>query len=193
MSKADPGCSKSNSADSIRETEYDWLKVATTATLGGTLDVALFDLGGGLFEPSAGDLFKIITAGNPIIGTFSNEVLPPLPLGLGWDVLYVDNVVALSVEALAILEADFDKDGDVDGEDFLVWQSNFITTSGATSNDGDANGDGAVDGADFLTWQTQFGSGLGTGGAAATAIPEPHALALWIAALVSLATRRRGS
>ena len=59
---------------------------------------------------------------------------------------------------------DFDKDGDVDGQDFLVWQRNFGVTSGATSNDGDANGDGAVDGEDFLVWQANFGSSAGVGG-----------------------------
>ncbi len=61
------------------------------------------------------------------------------------------------VGAAPNLPADFTKDGVVDGDDFLVWQNNFGTTSGATANDGDANGDGAVDGQDFLIWQASFG------------------------------------
>src|SRR5262249_3722491 len=45
---------------------------------------------------------------------------------------------------------DFDSDGDVDGADFVAWQSNFPKASGATRADGDADGDGDVDGADFV-------------------------------------------
>ncbi|MCC7084381.1 MAG: dockerin type I repeat-containing protein [Pirellulales bacterium] len=51
---------------------------------------------------------------------------------------------------------DFNGDGNVDGADFVAWQTHFPTVSGATLADGDANGDGAVDGADFVIWQTNF-------------------------------------
>ena len=67
------------------------------------------------------------------------------------------------------LLADFDHDGDVDGQDFLIWQSGFGTVSGATKSDGDADGDGDVDGSDFLIWQAEFGSTTGGGAATATA------------------------
>ncbi len=40
-------------------TEYDLLDVTETATLAGTLEIALFDLGRGPFEPSVGDAFKV--------------------------------------------------------------------------------------------------------------------------------------
>ena len=79
--------------------------------------------------------------------------------------------------------ADFDKDGDVDGDDFLIWQRNFGMQSGATVNDGDTDGDGDVDGDDFLSWQIEFGSGA-NGGASAE-VPEPTGLVLAI--LVGLA------
>jgi hypothetical protein len=51
---------------------------------------------------------------------------------------------------------DFDFDGDVDGADFCIWQTNFPMASGATQATGDADGDGDVDGADFVVWQTNF-------------------------------------
>lgn len=48
-------------------------------------------------------------------------------------------------------DADFDDDGDVDGNDFLVWQRGAGNSgSGET---GDANGDGMVDGADLEMWE----------------------------------------
>ena len=72
-----------------------------------------------------------------------------------------DNVIVVEAARLA---GDFNKDGQVDGDDFLIWQQSFGTESGATPNSGDANGDGAVNGDDFLIWQQQFGSSVGEGG-----------------------------
>ncbi len=72
------------------------------------------------------------------------------------------------------LLADFDFDGDADGDDFLVWQSGFGKLEGATQADGDANGDAAVNGDDFLIWQAEFGSSV-AGMATARAAPAPAA------------------
>ena len=69
--------------------------------------------------------------------------------------------------------ADFDDDGDVDGDDFLAWQASFGVDGG-----GDADGDGDTDGDDFLTWQAEFG-----GGAGAFTVPEPSASLLTLAVL----------
>ena len=86
--------------------------------------------------------------------------------------------------------ADFNKDGLVDGDDFLIWQTGFGTETGATQADGDADGDGAVDGNDFLIWQTGFGSGVPGSGAAA--IPEPAAGLLALVAALCAWFARRG-
>jgi hypothetical protein len=51
--------------------------------------------------------------------------------------------------------ADFDGDEDVDNDDYLTWQANNPTASGAGPEDGDADLDGDVDGADYLIWQAQ--------------------------------------
>ena len=51
------------------------------------------------------------------------------------------------------LLGDANLDGIVDGQDFLVWNSNkFATTSAWTR--GDFNVDGFVDGQDFLIWNS---------------------------------------
>jgi hypothetical protein len=81
---------------------------------------------------------------------------------------------------------DFDSDGDVDGADFVAWQTNFPKATGATLAEGDADADGDVDGADFVVWQTNFPF---TPGPAVSPIPEPGSFALcavgaaWIALL----------
>jgi hypothetical protein len=81
--------------------------------------------------------------------------------------------------------ADFDADGDVDGDDFLRCQTGFGIHTGAQKSDGDYDNDGDVDGDDFLGWQSEFGSG---GNAAAVAVPEPSSILLLLAALSWLLT-----
>ncbi len=87
---------------------------------------------------------------------------------------------------------DFDKNGVVDGEDFLVWQANFNQHAGdATPNDGDANGDGLVNGEDFLIWQIAYGEGQN--GTRSLAVPEPSGVAtLAIVVLCGVVLRRGG-
>jgi hypothetical protein len=85
---------------------------------------------------------------------------------------------------------DFDGDGDVDGADFVAWQTNFPKPSGAILAEGDADGDGDVDGADFVVWQTNFPFTPGPG---AAPVPEPGAIVLagFAAAAMALGVRRR--
>jgi hypothetical protein len=70
---------------------------------------------------------------------------------------------------------DFDSDGDVDGADFVAWQTNFPLASGATLGQGDADGDGDVDGADFVVWQTNFPFTPGPG---VSVVPEPGSIVI---------------
>jgi hypothetical protein len=81
--------------------------------------------------------------------------------------------------------ADFDNDGDVDGNDLTLWRNNF----GPANAVGDADNDGDTDGSDFLTWQRQVGST--SAAPAASSIPEPSAALLLGVALAAFAARRR--
>jgi hypothetical protein len=55
-------------------------------------------------------------------------------------------------------DSNFDSSSSVDGFDFLTWQRNFGTLSGAEQVDGDADANGTVDELDFATWEEEFGS-----------------------------------
>jgi hypothetical protein len=83
---------------------------------------------------------------------------------------------------------DFDFDGDVDGADFVAWQTSFPKASGATLAKGDADGDGDVDGADFAIWQTNFPDTLGPG---SSPVPEPGAWLLGSIGFVGAVLIRR--
>ena len=89
----------------------------------------------------------------------------------------VGEVVVETVSSVPNFTADFDNDGDVDGDDLDEWQSAYNTNA-----NGDADEDGDTDGRDFLTWQRQFGNGVPPL-AASQAVPEPSA---WVLAILTV-------
>lgn len=103
-------------------------------------------------------------------------------LGDGWN--HIDD---LQVVAKPQQAGDFDFDGDVDGADFVIWQTHFPTATGAALGDGDADSDGDVDGADFVIWQTNFPTSPQPG----AMVPEPGAIMLAALAACALAAFHR--
>jgi hypothetical protein len=125
------------------------------------------------FARQSGPYTLVVTQGTSVIKGMT----------LGYDVTY-------DITASTGADADFDNDGDIDGADFLTWQQNSGTDSGATPEQGDADGNGAVDGLDLAAWQGNFGPGAAVPSAAA--IPEPAAGALAaIGLLLAAVTRKR--
>jgi hypothetical protein len=161
--------------------EYDRLEVQGKITFGGTLSVKLVDLGQGVYQPQAFDLFAVFfpTTGQ-VEGMFDDVDFPPLAPGLKWEILPGDVTVFLGVVPTVGNPADFNGDTRVDGLDLVTWRNNFSTQTHATNAQGNADFDNDVDGNDFLIWQRQFGFGV----ASATSVPEPTTplLALLLAA-----------
>jgi hypothetical protein len=80
-----------------------------------------------------------------------------------------------------VVNADFDRNGRVDGSDFLVWQRQLgAAVTAGTGADG--NSDAKVDGLDLAIWKGAFGVGAAAA-SPASAVPEPSAL---VAALSGL-------
>lgn len=84
-----------------REAEYDAVNVSGLLTLGGTLNVVLLDLGGGLFNPQLGHSFDIFDAGS-IIASFAGINLPGLQAGLKWNTSQLESSGLLSVAAVPL-------------------------------------------------------------------------------------------
>lgn len=158
--------------------QYDQLVIEGFATLEGTLEVSLFDPGTGLFAPSMGDSFDILTATGAVTGTFDNQNLPALSGGLSWGVLYGTNTVTLAVLS-ATLPGDYNADGTVDAADYTVWRDTLGQSGAGLTADGD--GSGIIDAGDYGVWVTNFGmsSPMGTS-LVNSAVPEPGGVFLVI-------------
>ena len=103
--------------------------------------------------------------------------------------IFVSNLVAIPDPPI---DADFDDDSDVDGNDFLIWQRGVgLTGVSATNPAGNANGDQAIDGDDLDVWSSHFGPTAMSAADAPVPEPSPLALASLAGALAIAATSRR--
>jgi hypothetical protein len=84
--------------------------------------------------------------------------------------------------AMPTMPGDYDRDGDVDGGDFLVWQRTLGSTFNLTA---DGSGNGAVDAPDLLPWKGHFGQTSGGQVAASRHVPEPAGSALLLMGIVA--------
>lgn len=143
-------------------TDFAVLTVEGTASLGGNLQIALTNG----FSPTNLSSFDILRADGGLTGAFANVTNgqrlttsdgagsflvnygPGSPLGSAGVVIS---------DFRQTIKGDFDLDGDVDGNDFLVWQR------GGSPNHGNV--------ADLVAWRVNFGSsGVAK---ASVAVPEP--------------------
>jgi T5SS/PEP-CTERM-associated repeat protein len=162
------------------QSHYDYLQAAGSLYVGGTLQVSLIDG----FVPAAGNRFYLLISPD-ISGLFTTIELPDLPPSLAWNTfnLYSDGYGYIETWGVSPPAGDFDSDYDVDGADFVAWQTHFPMESGATLADGDADSDGDVDGADFVLWQTNFSP---PASAAAASVPEPTGFFAGLAGTVAI-------
>jgi hypothetical protein len=87
-------------------------------------------------------------------------------------------------------KGDFNADGAVTGDDFLIWQRDAGRQF--TESPADYNRDDIVDGADLAVWQANFGATYGSAVAdSARTVPEPSALAI-VAAIATWGRAMRG-
>ena len=165
---------------------HDELVVTGAASLAGTLAVSLVNG----FSPDEGDQFEVLRASGFGGSTFDSMSLPALSGNMVWNVNYSSTALTISV----LLPGDFDGDGTVDTNDYVVWQKNVGQPAGTLVND---NTGGTIGGAQYNLWKSNFGntSGGGSGSSLAqTAVPEPAAMILALvagAAMTLLHGRRR--
>lgn len=76
------------------------------------------------------------------------------------------------------VDGDFDGDNDVDGRDFVIWQS--------------GQSDNSLSEGDLDLWQANYGAGSSALAANAAAVPEPSASLLFMLSVALASLRRRG-
>ena len=133
------------------------------------------------FNEAPGGGTKNLAVDGLLVGTTELEIGISTSTDAG-AVYQIDNFRLLTRIAL---DADFNGDLAVDGDDLAIWQSAYGTTGA-----GDADDDLLTNGSDFLVWQRQFGnSALSV--AAASAVPEPSAWAIAAAGTAAILARRK--
>ena len=174
-------------------TQYDFVSVTGAAFMDGELDLTLT----GGFIPNSSQTFVIANANN-LLGDFDNadngqrlttsDGLGSFLVNYGAGSLFNPNQVVLSAfQPAGTFSADFDHDGNVDGDDLAQWRGDF-----GQNGFSDANGDGDSDGADFLAWQQQFGRGPSVVRANAP-VPEPATTVVLFMGLLVIYCRLRMS
>jgi len=87
------------------------------------------------------------------------------------------------------LPGDYNGDGKVDAADYTVWRDSLGSSGFGLPADG--NGDGVIDAVDYGVWSSNYGA-MAMAPASATAVPEPAAALLTLAAVAAgLAPRTR--
>ena len=124
-----------------------------------------------------------VSVGTTVGGTQISGAIRDLSVGAEWNgqKYWGGTIDEFRITTIAPLSADFDGDGNVDGDDLndptLGWQARF----GAD-----------LDGSDFLSWQREFGS-VGPATSALGTVPEPSTLTMVFACLIGFvhSSRRR--
>jgi hypothetical protein len=162
--------------------QYDQLAVTGGAVLSGALAVSLANLGGGIFSPSVGNAFTILTATDGLSGSFSSL---SAPLGFNWYLKYISNNVQLIVG----VPGDYNHDGIVNAADYTVWRDTLNSTTNLAA---DGSGNGIIDQADYTFWKSRVGATIGAGAGGGAAVPEPATQSLLIVAAVLLFGGHKG-
>jgi hypothetical protein len=141
---------------------------STTLNLGGG---TTFDLGNLFKTVSAKDLaFQFVLAGEAQSTT-----------GV---VLYQ------AAPAVVGVTGDYNNDGTVNAADYTIWRDH-LGQSFQLQNEGGVS-PGVVDAADYTFWKSRFGATSGSGGLAASAVPEPAAALLTAIACLAVGAVGRG-
>jgi hypothetical protein len=108
-------------------------------------------------------------------------------IGLDNDnVLTLDNVRFEGPFATLQVLGDYDGNGTVEADDYLIWRRDFGLSGTGLSSDG--NGNGMVDAADYVVWRDNY---VALVSSQAVPVPEPSTVVCAVLLLSSVAVRRR--
>lgn len=156
---------------------HDFINVAETATLAGTLHIRFEDG----FTPSLGDTFTILSASE-----LTHQLLLTSPNGVEFSLSQTTST-SLILTAVSGLDGDYNNDGVVNLADYTVWRDHLGASAGTLLNDSHM---GPIGIERYIQWRSNFGLAMDAvrvGGA--SPVPEPPALSFFAFASF-LASRR---
>lgn len=98
--------------------------------------------------------------------------------------------IVLSRFVRNLIPGDYNLDGQVDANDYVVWRNTQGQTV-ALFDGADGNGDGTVNAADYTIWRSYFGATTATGTGATSPVPEPTVASLLICTVIVSVVRLR--
>ena len=124
----------------------------------------------GLSQPGSLPKWEQITPTASFLNVALSKVIITSSHDGGLGAAFALDDIVLSI--VTFLDGDFDMDGDVDGNDFLVWQRTDGTPGGLT------------------LWQNNYGTGV-LAAAGTSAVPEPTSVTLLLLGLAAIGRRTR--
>jgi hypothetical protein len=144
---------------------------ATVAEANAFLSDSVINLGSNGVANVSGDLNLVFS-----LSLTTNDV----GAGFSFDLLFGNSTFG---------SADFDANGQIDGNDFLAWQRGLGV--GTTKAQGDANDNDVVNADDLTIWKNQSGFSA-SAVVAASAGPEPKTAMLLVVCYTAMVVRRPG-
>jgi hypothetical protein len=146
--------------------QYDVLEVTGgTASLDGTIDISLQNLGGGVFAPSVGDQFIILRAPAGVSGAFANDPTTVNAAGTyEWTLLYTPTSVILRLDTFTPTPPCYANcDGSTTApilnvSDFICFQNKFAGGSPYANCDGSTI-EPILNILDFICFQNAYAAG----------------------------------
>ena len=121
-----------------------------------------------------------------LVSVLGLDLLPGETVPLALSGALMDGTPLTGSDCVWVLTpGDGNRDGQVDGLDYVGWSNNYMT--GATGGEGDSNDDGVVDGLDYVAWSSNYDAGYDLG----APVPEPASAAVLLLGWVVL-LRRKG-
>jgi hypothetical protein len=110
-------------------------------------------------------------------------------VGSAFDASEQNNPPYLEIELMNLSPGDYNRNGQVDAADYVVWRKQFGNIVEAFTG-ADGNGDEIVNAPDYTVWRDNFGNDSGASPIHIPGVPEPVSAALLALAGVIFATHR---
>jgi len=106
-------------------------------------------------------------------GEFADALAIGQSAGAAWYQIYQSDIPEIPNNFFSVA-GDYNHDGEVDAEDYIVWRNGV----GGVNLVADGDGNGRIDGSDYTVWRANIGAKNAALASSAVSVPEPGSCAL---------------